>query len=404
MTPLKRKLRAIIFTDIVGYTILSAKDEETAYKLVKKQREILKPIVKEHEGEWLKEEGDGLLLSFPSSKKAVNCAIQIQFAVKNVDELNLRIGIHQGDIIIEDRDVFGDDVNIASRIEPFAAAGGIAVSQKIQQDLSSNPEFKFKFIDKPKLKGVQQEVSIYCIISHGLPESKKSQVKAKIEPKKKYYKEVLISTLFGIILFSYLPQFFQSGDLQFFQSSFSRSTNLINPVTGKLKSTIHSDEILRELQIADSLLSTNTESKLNMELKIQGVTEVNGAPIDEYIKSVALSENLEAITTAEILLNEDSLQGDYYSLRGMAYFQRAKLLNDSEEMMAISKRDLAIAVESKNINVNYIARAYMTLSDIYLIEDELQKADKAIKKALRANKKINGVRERLKNINRLKLQ
>ena len=84
--------------------------------------------------------------------------------------------------------------------------------------------------------------------------------------------------------------------------------------------------------------------------------------------------------------------------------ERAKLLNDSAEMMAISKRDLAIAVESKNINVNYIARAYMTLSDIYLIEDELQKADKAIKKALRANKKINGVRERLKNINRLKLQ
>ena len=113
--------------------------------------------------------GDGLLLSFPSSKEAVNCSIQIQTAVKNIDDLNLRIGIHQGDIIIEDKDVFGDDVNIASRIEPFAVAGGIAVSQKIQQDLSSNPEFKFKFIDKPKLKGVQQEISVYCIISHWLP-------------------------------------------------------------------------------------------------------------------------------------------------------------------------------------------------------------------------------------------
>jgi len=229
--------------------------------------------------------------------------------------------------------VFGDDVNIASRIEPFAVAGGIAVSQKIQQDLSSNPEFKFKFIDTPNLKGVLQEVSIYCIISHGLPESKKSDIQAKVEPKKKYYKEILISTLFGIILFSYLPQFFQSGDFNFFQSSFSRTANLKNPVTGELHSTKHSEDILIELIIADSLLLQNT-----------------------------LSENLEAITTADILLNEDSLQGDYYSLRGMAYFQRAKLLNDSPEMIIKSETDLNQAVASLNININYIARAYMTLS------------------------------------------
>ena len=375
MSSLKRRLAAIVFTDIVGFTNLSSKDEEGAYKLVVKQREILKPIVEKHEGQWLKEEGDALLLSFPSSKEAVNCSIQIQEAVKNIDDLNLRIGIHQGDVIQEDKDVFGDDVNIASRIEPFAVAGGIAVSQKIQQDLSSNPEFKFKFIDTPKLKGVQQEISVYCIISHGLPESKKSDIQAKVEPQKKYYKEILISTLFGIILFSYIPQFFQSGDFNFFQSSFSRSTNLKNPVTGELHSTKHSVDILNELIIADSLLLQNT-----------------------------LSENLEVITTADILLNEDSLQGDYYSLRGMAYFQRAKLMNGSPEMMFKSEQDLTQAVASLNININYIAQAYMTLSDIYLSKDELQKADKAIKKALRANKRIEGIRDRLRNINRIKLQ
>jgi hypothetical protein len=95
--------------------------------------------------------------------------------------------------------------------------------------------FKFWFINK--LEGVQQEISVYCIISHGLPESKKSDIQAKVDPKKKYYKEILISTLFGIIIFSYLPQFFQSGDIKFFQSSFSRSANIRNPVTGELHST-----------------------------------------------------------------------------------------------------------------------------------------------------------------------
>ena len=216
MSSLKRRLAAIVFTDIVEYTDLSARDEENAYKLVLKQREILKPIVLKHEGQWLKEEGDGLTLSFPSTKEAVNCSIQMQYAVREIDDLNLRIGIHQGDVIQENKDVFGDDVNIASRIEPFSAPGGIAVSQKIQQDLSSNPEFEFKFIDKPKLKGVQQEISVYCIISHGLPQSKKSQVQAKVEPKKKYYKEIFISTLFGIIVFSYLPQFLNQVILIFY--------------------------------------------------------------------------------------------------------------------------------------------------------------------------------------------
>ena len=347
MSSLKRRLAAIVFTDIVGFTDLSSKDEEGAYKLVVKQREILKPIVEKHEGEWLKEEGDGLLLSFPSSKQAVNCSIQIQTAVKNIDDLNLRIGIHQGDIIIEDKDVFGDDVNIASRIEPFAVAGGIAVSQKIQQDLSSNPEFKFKFIDTPKLKGVQQEVSIYCIISHGLPESKKSDIQAKVEHKRKYYKEILISTLFGIILFSYLPQFFQSGDFNFFQSSFSRSANIKNPVTGELISTKHSKNILTDLFLVDSLLTINT-----------------------------LSDNLEAITISELLINEDSTQGDFYSLKGLAYFQRATLQDNSKGILEISMQELSRSIGYNNINIDYLAKAYMAISDIYLLNGGIKNADK----------------------------
>ena len=92
-----RKLAAIMFTDIAGYTALSAKDEEKALELIDKQRELLEPIVTKFNGEWLKEMGDGLLLSFPSSKHAVNCAIKIQQTVKEIEDLNLRIGIHQGD-------------------------------------------------------------------------------------------------------------------------------------------------------------------------------------------------------------------------------------------------------------------------------------------------------------------
>ena len=109
---IERKLTAIVFTDIAGFTELSAQDEENAFALIETQRNVLKPIVKGHGGQWLKEIGDGLLLSFPSSIQAVNCAIAIQDAVRTIDNLALRIGVHQGDILQKDDDIFGDDIKI----------------------------------------------------------------------------------------------------------------------------------------------------------------------------------------------------------------------------------------------------------------------------------------------------
>jgi len=185
-----RKLAAIMFTDIAGFTALSSEDEEAAVLLLDKQRKILKPIVDKHEGQWLKEIGDGLLLSFPSSKKAVLCAIEIQQALKDIKNLNLRIGIHQGDIMVKGGDIFGDDVNIASRMEPFSAVGGVAISHKVAGDISGSPEFKIKFIGEPNLKGVKQKVKVYCIISHDLPATRLADVTAKLDSKPQIWKYI----------------------------------------------------------------------------------------------------------------------------------------------------------------------------------------------------------------------
>ena len=111
----KRKLAAIVFTDIVGFTRLSAENEPAALELLDKQRELLQPIVSSYRGEWLKEIGDGLLLTFETNLDAVECAVKIQKQVRSVDNLNLRIGIHQGEVVFQGNDVIGDDVNIASR-------------------------------------------------------------------------------------------------------------------------------------------------------------------------------------------------------------------------------------------------------------------------------------------------
>jgi hypothetical protein len=165
-----KKLKAIVFTDIVDFTKLSADDEQKALEVIDKQRELLKPIVLEHKGEWLKEIGDGLLFSFDSSLDAVRCSIEIQETLKDIDELNIRIGIHQGDIFIKDGDIYGDDVNIASRVEGFAPVGGISLSDKVHKDILGVSDIKTSFIGHRKLIGVKQETKVRCITSHNLPQ------------------------------------------------------------------------------------------------------------------------------------------------------------------------------------------------------------------------------------------
>ena len=121
-----RQLAAIMFTDIVGYTALMGVNEQKAFELLKKNRRIQKPIIEKFNGRWLKEIGDGVMASFPTVTEAVYCAKEIQQTCQAESDLNLRIGIHQGEVVFEGDDVFGDGVNIASRLESLAIQIGRA--------------------------------------------------------------------------------------------------------------------------------------------------------------------------------------------------------------------------------------------------------------------------------------
>ena len=178
---IERKLAAIMFTDIAGYTALSAKDENKALGLLDKQTDVLIPIIERFNGTLHKKVGDGLLHTFPTVTEAIKCAISIQKEIQKIENLNLRIGIHEGEVTLKDGDVLGDDVNVASRIEEFSPIGGISISGKVQQDISSLPEYQTEFIDSPNLKGVGQEVKIYGIVSHNLPKPDKTTTHAKLE-------------------------------------------------------------------------------------------------------------------------------------------------------------------------------------------------------------------------------
>ncbi len=107
-----RQLAAIMFTDIVGYTALMGEDEQKAFDLLNKNRALQKPIIESFNGKWIKELGDGVLASFFAVTDAVQCAISIQQSCMKALGLKLRIGIHLGEVVFENNDVFGDGVNI----------------------------------------------------------------------------------------------------------------------------------------------------------------------------------------------------------------------------------------------------------------------------------------------------
>ena len=157
------QLAAIMFTDIAGYTALVDKDEQKALELLKKNRQLQRPIIERYNGRWLKEIGDGVLASFKSISDAVYAAGEIQKLCENESDLKIRIGIHVGEVQMDGDDVFGSGVNIASRLESLAPVGGILVSGAVYKNIHNRKGVNATFIEEKTLKGVKEPVKTYQI-------------------------------------------------------------------------------------------------------------------------------------------------------------------------------------------------------------------------------------------------
>ncbi len=156
-----RQLAAIMFTDIVGYTALMGQDEKKAFDLLRKNRSVQQPAIEKYGGKWIKELGDGVLASFSNVTDAVTCAITIQQSCSEIPGLKLRIGIHLGEVVFENNDVFGDGVNIASRLQALAPIGGIWISEAVHKNISNKKEISTRFIRDEVLKNVKDRVPVY---------------------------------------------------------------------------------------------------------------------------------------------------------------------------------------------------------------------------------------------------
>ena len=163
MTAPLRKLAAILAADVVGYSKLMGEDETGTLDALRELRQDLSHVVTEHRGEIVKSMGDGWLVEFASVVDAVNCALQVQENLADHEIIKLRIGIHIGDIVHEDEDIYGDGVNIAARLQEIAAPGGIVLSDTARKFLDSKLANGFRDAGEKQLKNIAEAVRVYVI-------------------------------------------------------------------------------------------------------------------------------------------------------------------------------------------------------------------------------------------------
>jgi TolB-like protein len=166
-----RRLAAVLAADVAGYSRLIGVDEEgTLSRLRAHRRELIDPKIAEHKGRIVKTTGDGMLVEFGSVIDALRCAAEVQEAMaeRNVGmaperRIEFRIGIHQGDIVVEDGDIFGDGVNIAARLEGLAPPGGVCVSRRVQEDAAGKLDVGFEDLGEPQLKNIARPVQVFRV-------------------------------------------------------------------------------------------------------------------------------------------------------------------------------------------------------------------------------------------------
>ena len=163
-----RQLAAILFADMTGYTALMQENEQLARSKRKRLKEVLETSIEHFNGKILQYYGDGSLSIFNSAIDSVRCAIDIQQQLQQEPKVELRMGIHTGDVTIEDEAIYGDGVNLASRIESLAVPGGIFISEKVFDEIKNQENISTREMGYFELKNVKQPVRIFAIANNGI--------------------------------------------------------------------------------------------------------------------------------------------------------------------------------------------------------------------------------------------
>ena len=402
----ERRLVALMFTDMVGYTALTQRNEQLAMELLEEQRSLVRKSLANHKGREIDMIGDGFLMEFASALEAVKCAVEIQSGFRELNasrpeekQIWIRIGIHLGDVIHTGNQVAGDAVNIASRIEPLAPPGGICVTAQIYGSVVSKFEGGFESLGIPELKNVATPIEVYRI--SGLGKAVSGSIPSKLSPARD---RVAVLPLTNISL-DPADEYFADGLTEELISSVSRTKGLrviARTSVMRYKASGKSiAEIGRELNVGSDLEGSVRKAGNKVRISVQFVDTSNEEPrwsqdYDREIEDVLDIQSDIAQKVAEAL-REHVLGGTPRPEKGkitrnpeayLNYLRGRQFWNRRTE--ASLKRAISFFDDALNIDSRY-ANAYTGLADSYatlaLLEfmaphDAYPKASDAVHKAL----------------------
>ena len=304
-----RQLAAIMFTDIVGYTALMGNDEKKAFELLSKNRQIQKPIIEQYNGRWIKELGDGVMVSFNTASDAVNAAIKIQEACNTVNNFQLKIGIHMGEVVFENDDVYGDGVNIASRIETLGVGSSILMSKTIRDQVKNNAELQIQSLGSFEFKNVEEPVEVFALSNPGFVVPKRDAMQGKLKKiKGNNPKRIVILIASAIVLTAAIflaRNFFFNKDI----SAAPRSLAILP---------------FENLQKDSSLLYLSDGIPENLINRLSAFPDVK---VFARAATFKLADTSKSISSLRKLLNADIVLTGRLQKNGDAYFLNCELVD-----------------------------------------------------------------------------
>jgi tetratricopeptide (TPR) repeat protein/class 3 adenylate cyclase len=377
---MQRRLAAIMFTDIEGYSTIMEQNEGKGIRTRLKHRKIFDSTTRKHNGKVLQYYGDGTLSIFDSAIDAVECAIEMQLGFLADPAIPVRIGIHTGDIIYSDEEVIGSGVNIASRIECLSVPGSVFISDKVQDEIKNQESIKTTRLSAFRLKNIEKPVEIYAVSNPGLTVPRLEDIVKKTARApaftpasghqrrsvkfRKYSIAAVFALLFAVLLYillktgstgtgeleksiAVLPLNYLSED----QSKEYIADGVLDAITGHL-STIEGLRVMPRTSVEQYRGSAKTAREIGRELDVSYLIEGNFMIVDDQV-----SITIQLVTTQ----NNDHV---YYNEYRRDY---KDIIAVQSEVSRTIAREIEVAISPEVLDqIEKVPTKNMHAYDLYL--------------------------------------
>jgi adenylate cyclase len=427
-----RKLAAIMFTDMVGYTALGQRNESLSLALVNQQRRIVRPIIKRHSGKEIDTIGDAFLVEFQSALDATRCAYDIQRTIREYnislpegEKFLLRIGVHVGDVVESRKgDISGDAVNVASRIEPLSENGGVCLSRQVYDHVKNKFELPLESLGLKSLKNVLEPLEVFKMMMPWQKSIERSQQKSPAESIISQLDRLRVAVLpFTSMSPDPNDAFFADGVTEELISALSKISGLqviartsVMRYKDEKKSV---DEIGRELKVGTVLEGSIRKAGNKLRITAQLINSLNNEHLwsetyDRILEDVFAIQSDIATTVASALrvrlLPEETkriakeptknLEAHSFYLKGLQYFW--EVANPARIRNAVKYFERAIELDPE------FALAIAALGDMYSndnnqtlgmsYEERISKSKELVTKALAIDPDLAEAHRALGNI------